>query len=70
MKAPGSKLQSPKVQGLKEEAALFTGLLGNSMGLRQAVGIVGWGRGAGEDKMIFEMPAELKICPQLAVHGA
>lgn len=69
MKALGSKLQSPKVQGLKEEAALFTGLLGNSMGLR-TVGIAGWGGGAGEDKMIFEMPAELKICPQLAVHGA
>lgn len=44
MKELGPKLQSPKVQGLREEAALFTGLLGSSLGLRQAVAI--WGRGS------------------------
>lgn len=47
MKEFGLKLQSPKVQGLKEEAALFTGLLGSSLGLRQAVTIGGGGVGGG-----------------------
>lgn len=74
MREFGLKLQSPKVQGLREEATLVAGLLGSSLGLRQAVAIGGRGgrgRAGGYLKCLLSwtyVPSWLYMVPEISKH--